>query len=54
MRKSRRNFTGAEKMALLREQLIEKVPISEVCGEYVALKKQLAAVQLHSGLARKR
>lgn len=115
MRKSRRNYTGAEKIVLLREHLIEKVPISELCdkhglqptvfyqwqkklfeegasvlersralsrrtqpsetrrieslerkldeknevlaelmGEYVALKKQLAALQLHSGLAPKR
>jgi transposase-like protein len=112
---SRRNFTGAEKVAILREHLIEKVPISQVCekhglqptvfyqwqkklfeegavvlervrgsspglqasdarriealasrlqeknevlaefmGEYVALKKTIAALELHSGLASKR
>lgn len=31
MPKSRRNFTGAEKAAILREHLVEKVPISDVC-----------------------
>ena len=31
MPKQRRNFSGAEKIAILREHLIEKVPISEVC-----------------------
>ena len=34
MPKERRNFTGAEKMAILREHLIEKVPISEVCEKH--------------------
>ena len=115
MAKARRNFTGADKAAILREHLIEKVPISQVCekhglqptvfyqwqkklfeegavvlerirgsptgsrgsearriealvsklqeknevlaeflGEYVALKKMMAALELHSGLAPKR
>jgi transposase-like protein len=115
MPKLRRKFTGAEKVAILREHLIEKVPISQVCekhglqptvfyqwqkklfeegavvlerirgsspgfeasdarriealesklgeknevlaelmGEYVALKKTVAALELHSGLAPKR
>lgn len=27
----RRNFTGAEKLAILRQHLIEKTPISDVC-----------------------
>ena len=31
MPRERRNFSGAEKMAILREHLIEKVPVSEVC-----------------------
>jgi len=31
MPKTKRNFTGAEKMAMLREHLVEKVPISDVC-----------------------
>jgi transposase-like protein len=34
MPKQRRNFSGAEKMAILREHLIEKVPISEVCDKH--------------------
>jgi len=31
MPKTRRNFTGAEKAAILREHLVEKMPISDVC-----------------------
>jgi transposase-like protein len=31
MPKTRRNFTGTEKVAILREHLVEKVPISDVC-----------------------
>jgi transposase-like protein len=34
MPRERRNFTGAEKIAILREHLIEKVPISEVCEKH--------------------
>ncbi|MFQ5422438.1 MAG: transposase [Phycisphaerae bacterium] len=34
MRKQRRNFSGTEKMAILREHLIEKGPISEVCDKH--------------------
>ncbi|MGQ9652049.1 MAG: MopE-related protein [Phycisphaerae bacterium] len=34
MPRERRNFSGAEKMAILREHLIEKVPISEVCEKH--------------------
>ena len=34
MPKQRRNFSGAEKMAILREHLIEKVPVSEVCDKH--------------------
>lgn len=30
----RRSFTGAEKLAILREHLIEKTPISEVCRKH--------------------
>lgn len=30
----RRNFSGAEKVAILREHLVEKVPISEVCDKH--------------------
>ena len=34
MPRQRRNFSGAEKTAILREHLIEKVPISEVCEKH--------------------
>ncbi len=34
MSKRRRRFSGSEKMAILREHLIEKVPISEVCDKH--------------------
>lgn len=30
----RRHFTGAQKLAVLREHLIEKVPISDVCHKH--------------------
>ena len=34
MAKERRRFSGAEKLAILREHLIERVPISEVCDKH--------------------
>ena len=34
MAKSRRRFSGTEKMAILREHLIDKVPVSEVCDKH--------------------
>lgn len=34
MPKQRRNFSGREKMAILREHLIDRVPISEVCERH--------------------
>jgi len=34
MTTQRRNLTGAEKLAILREHLLEKVPISEVCAKH--------------------
>jgi len=34
MPKQRRNFSGAEKIAILREHLLDKVPISEVCEQH--------------------
>ena len=34
MPRQRRNFSGTEKMAILREHLIEKMPISEVCEKH--------------------
>ena len=32
--KSRRNFSPAEKVAILREHLIERVPISDLCDKH--------------------
>ena len=32
--KTRRQFTPAEKIRILRKHLIEKVPISEICEQY--------------------
>jgi transposase len=34
MRKSRRNYTPAEKVAILRRHLIDHVPISDICDEH--------------------
>ena len=34
MSRARRNFTGAEEMAILREHLIEQAPVSEVCEKH--------------------
>jgi transposase-like protein len=34
MRRQRRNFSGPEKIAILREHLIDKVPVSEVCDKH--------------------
>jgi len=34
MPKQRQNFRGTEKMAILREHLIGKVPISQVCDKH--------------------
>jgi len=61
MPRDRRNFSGAEKMAILREHLIERVPISEVCDKhgvqptlYYTWQKKLfekGAVGLHSSQA---
>ncbi len=34
MPRGRRNFSGAQKLAILWEHLIEKVPISEVCEKH--------------------
>ena len=32
--KKRRQYTGEEKMAILRKHLLEGVPVSDVCDEY--------------------
>lgn len=34
MPNDRRHFTGAQKLAILREHLIEKLPISDVCQKH--------------------
>lgn len=34
MRRQRRSFSGAEKMAILRQHLLEKIPISELCEKH--------------------
>lgn len=34
MPKERRHFTGAEKLAILRQHLIDKVPISDLCEKH--------------------
>ena len=34
MSKERRHFTGAEKLAILRQHLIDKVPISDLCEKH--------------------
>ena len=33
-RQPRRHFTGAEKVAILKRHLVEKVPISDLCDEH--------------------
>ena len=33
MSKARRHFTGAEKVAILKRHLIDKVPVSDLCDE---------------------
>lgn len=33
MTRKRRNFTGEEKVAILRKHLVEQVPVSQVCEE---------------------
>lgn len=33
MKRQRRNFTGSEKVSILRRHLVEKVPVSELCEE---------------------
>jgi transposase len=34
MRKPRKNYTPAEKVAILRRHLIDRVPISDLCDEF--------------------
>jgi hypothetical protein len=48
MARERRNFSGAEKMAILREHLIERVPISEVCEKH-GVQQTLITVRRSEG-----
>jgi transposase-like protein len=34
MRKPRKNYTPAEKVAILRRHLLDRVPVSDLCDEY--------------------
>ena len=34
MSKSRKHYTGTEKVAILRRHLVERVPISDVCDQH--------------------
>ena len=33
MRKARKNYTGEEKVAILKRHLVEKTPVSDLCDE---------------------
>ena len=41
MSKSRRHFTGAEKVAILKRHLLDKVPISDLCDELQLFPNQV-------------
>lgn len=41
MNKQRRHFTGAEKVAILKRHLLEKVPISDLCDELALYPNQV-------------
>ncbi len=43
MSKPRRHFSGAEKVAVLKRHLVEKVPISDLCDELQLYPNQLYA-----------
>ena len=34
MRKQRKNYTGQEKVVILKRHLVDQVPISDLCDEY--------------------
>jgi transposase-like protein len=34
MRKSRKNYAAQEKVSILKEHLLDRVPVSEVCDKY--------------------
>ena len=41
MERKRKRFGSEEKVRVLRRHLVDKVPVSELCEEHVALKKSL-------------
>ena len=43
MSKSRRVFSGAEKVAILKRHLVEKVPVSNLCDEFKIYPTQFYA-----------
>lgn len=34
MRKQRKNYTGKEKVAILKRHLVDQIPVSDLCDEY--------------------
>ncbi len=34
MRKQRKNYTGDEKVAILKRHLVDQIPVSDLCDEY--------------------
>ena len=34
MRKQRKNYTGNEKVAILKRHLVDQIPVSDLCDEY--------------------
>jgi len=34
MRKKRKNYTGQEKVAILKQHLVDQVPVSDLCDKY--------------------
>lgn len=39
-RKSRRQFDGSQKVAIVKRHLVDKVPVSDLCDEYQILPNQ--------------
>ncbi len=35
MKRKRNHYSGKEKVAIIRKHLVEKVPVSELCEEYI-------------------
>lgn len=45
MKRERKQWSGAEKLAILKRHLVEKVPISNLCDEYQLQPSQVYAWQ---------